>query len=195
MSLRRDRASTTPSFHLSTNVSLCVHGTRRAYPYSYIHLVRLCVRGVNAYIPRRAPPCFDLPSFSLPPCSLDEPPEQRRTKEGWCRSRGGENKLISLTQPAVTPPQHDINPKPRLSLFKLYESLRLRRRIGGTSRRLLLLLLPSFPLLSIFWHSVFSLHGLPVSIPWDRKKITRILLRSSSQRIDFFQSNKQKSAI
>jgi hypothetical protein len=45
--------------------------------------------------------------------------------------RGGENKLISLTQPAVTPPQHDINPKPRLSLFKLYESL--RRRIGGTS--------------------------------------------------------------
>lgn len=44
---------------------------------------------------------------------------------------GGENKLISLTQPAVTPPQHDINPKPRLSLFKLYESLRWR--IGGSS--------------------------------------------------------------
>lgn len=47
--------------------------------------------------------------------------------------RGRENKLISLTQPAVTPPQHDINPKPRLSLFKLYESL--RRRIGGREGR------------------------------------------------------------
>lgn len=52
-------------------------------------------------------------------------------KRGGAREVGRENKLISLTQPAVTPPQHDINPKPRLSLFKLYESL--RRRIGGTS--------------------------------------------------------------
>lgn len=50
-------------------------------------------------------------------------------KRGGARDAGGENKLISLTQPAVTPPQHDINPKPRLSLFKLYESL--CRRIGG----------------------------------------------------------------
>lgn len=49
-------------------------------------------------------------------------------KRGGARDAGGENKLISLTQPAVTPPQHDINPKPRLSLFKLYESL--CRRIG-----------------------------------------------------------------
>lgn len=51
---------------------------------------------------------------------------------------GGENKLISLTQPAVTPPQHDINPKPRLSLFKLYESLRAPANRGnfvGGSRR------------------------------------------------------------
>lgn len=51
---------------------------------------------------------------------------------------GGENKLISLTQPAVTPPQHDINPKPRLSLFKLYESLRAPANrgnfVGGSIR-------------------------------------------------------------
>lgn len=70
------------------------------------------------------------PSFSrLPPCAevgdSEGGPKRGGAREVW----GGENKLISLTQPAVTPPQHDINPKPRLSLFKLYESL--RRRIGG----------------------------------------------------------------
>lgn len=71
------------------------------------------------------------PSFSLSTAL----PRQKIPKEGRggmvAHEWGGENKLISLTQPAVTPPQHDINPKPRLSLFKLYESL--RRRIRGTS--------------------------------------------------------------
>lgn len=56
-------------------------------------------------------------------------PKRGGAREVW----GGENKLISLTQPAVTPPQHDINPKPRLSLFKLYESLRRRIRGGNFS--------------------------------------------------------------
>ena len=137
--------------------------------------------------------CFDLPSFSLPPSlALDEPPEQRRTKEGWCWPRGGENKLISLTQPAVTPPQHDINPKPRLSLFKLYESL--RRRIGGTSARLLLFLLLLLLLL------LFTLLLLPSArscycccyccrspvttrrTPRERKKIAEFRLRFFSER-------------
>lgn len=56
------------------------------------------------------------------------------SKRGGARDAGGENKLISLTQPAVTPPQHDINPKPRLSLFKLYESL-CRRIEEGREKR------------------------------------------------------------
>lgn len=115
------------------------HGT---YPSTYLYTYT-CPTCVYDHVHQA---CFDLPSFSLPPSlALDELPEQRKSKEGWCRPRGGENKLISLTQPAVTPPQHDINPKPRLSLFKLYESL--RRRIGATFARLLLLpllLLTSF---------------------------------------------------
>lgn len=74
------------------------------------------------------------PSFSrLPPCAevgdSEGGPKRGGAREVW----GGENKLISLTQPAVTPPQHDINPKPRLSLFKLYESLRRRIRGGNFS--------------------------------------------------------------
>lgn len=62
-------------------------------------------------------------------------PEGGPKRGGAREARGGENKLISLTQPAVTPPQHDINPKPRLSLFKLYESSTPANRgnfVGGS---------------------------------------------------------------
>lgn len=71
----------------------------------------------------------------FPVCRLAEVGDlEGGSKRGGARDAGGENKLISLTQPAVTPPQHDINPKPRLSLFKLYESL-CRRIEKGREKR------------------------------------------------------------
>ena len=132
MSLRaialQPRASTFPQMFL------CMHTERYTDQYLSVSVY------TRVYTTTYTRPVSTYPLFPYhPSLPLDELPEQRRTKEGWCRPRGGENKLISLTQPAVTPPQHDINPKPRLSLFKLYESL--RRRIGGTFARLLLPLL------------------------------------------------------
>lgn len=94
----------------------------------------------------------------FPVCRLAEvgDPEGGPKRGGAREARGGENKLISLTQPAVTPPQHDINPKPRLSLFKLYES-----SYAGESRELRGRLYPSLLilLLSLFRSYIPSLVG------------------------------------
>lgn len=133
----RDRASTT--FYVSTNVSVYVRDYQCIRASTVFVYVPVCVY-VRVYV-CMSTTLFRPTLFFPSTVALDEPWEQRRTEEGWCRPRGGENKLISLTQPAVTPPQHDINPKPRLSLFKLYESL--CRRIGATSGWLLLLPLAS----------------------------------------------------
>lgn len=110
-----------PVLRFRTNVRVY----RRRWPGWCAYYVWECVYYV--YI-RRAP------SFSrLPPCAEVGDPEEGPKRGGAREVWGGENKLISLTQPAVTPPQHDINPKPRLSLFKLYESLRRRIRGGNFS--------------------------------------------------------------
>lgn len=115
-SLRTIAHHTTP-FYVSAQMSVCISdGLDGVYSQECVCVCIMCIRGA--------------PSFSrLPPCAevgdSEGGPKRGGAREVW----GGENKLISLTQPAVTPPQHDINPKPRLSLFKLYESL--RRRIGG----------------------------------------------------------------
>lgn len=116
-SLRTIAHHTTP-FYVSAQMSVRISAKDGMYVFARVCMCRciMCIRGA--------------PSFSrLPPCAevgdSEGGPKRGGAREVW----GGENKLISLTQPAVTPPQHDINPKPRLSLFKLYESL--RRRIGG----------------------------------------------------------------
>lgn len=120
-SLRTIAHHTTP-FYVSAQMSVCI-SAKVAWMVCTRERVCVCVCVCIMCI-RWAP------SFSrLPPCAevgdSEGGPKRGGAREVW----GGENKLISLTQPAVTPPQHDINPKPRLSLFKLYESL--RRRIGG----------------------------------------------------------------
>lgn len=122
MSLSARSRSTTP-FYVSAQMSVCIgKDGRDGVCILCVLYARVCIMCI-----RRAP------SFSrLPPCAevgdSEGGPKRGGAREVW----GGENKLISLTQPAVTPPQHDINPKPRLSLFKLYESLRRRIR-GGNS--------------------------------------------------------------
>lgn len=147
---------------------LCMYATTNVYellPYLYMYL---CVY-VRVYV-CMSTTLFRPTLFFPSTVALDEPWEQRRTKEGWCRPRGGENKLISLTQPAVTPPQHDINPKPRLSLFKLYESL--CRRIGATSGWLLLL-----PLASSYL-SLLPFVGYKQTYTGERKKSLEFLCGS-----------------
>lgn len=90
--------------------------------YYMYYVLRVCVLCVYVEHPL-FPVCRLVPRWETP----------KKDRRGVVPARWrGENKLISLTQPAVTPPQHDINPKPRLSLFKLYESLRRRIR-GGNS--------------------------------------------------------------
>lgn len=94
--------------------------------------VILCMAwcGVTVPVRVRYTPSFSL-SAALPRQETPKEDQGGVVLTEW----GGENKLISLTQPAVTPPQHDINPKPRLSLFKLYESLR-RGKSGELRGRL-----------------------------------------------------------
>lgn len=107
---------------------------------------------------------------SLPSCAeVGETPKEVQKGGVAPARRGRENKLISLTQPAVTPPQHDINPKPRLSLFKLYESLRRARGSRGTSWEVLC----SIPLassLALFRSHIPSLVGYKQEYMLKRKK-------------------------
>lgn len=120
----RSRAST--PFYVSTNVRVYCKGglpLRRCVFVCMPVCVRFytCVYMIYTHIYTEHP--------LFPVCRLAEVGDpEGGSKRGGARDAGGENKLISLTQPAVTPPQHDINPKPWLSLFKLYESL--CRQIG-----------------------------------------------------------------